>query len=109
MPFVSKPLADGTLPNAEGTIYTAPADVLCTYVKRIAFYNNNAAEQTIVVLLNMTGVARRWRRYVLAQHESVDLLDHGDVLHMGPNDLLRAFTTTSSAVDFIVTGIEERA
>lgn len=106
--FTSKPFADGTLPTSKGTLYAAPADVLCSYVKRIAFHNDNAAEQTILVYVNFTGTSRKWRRYVLAQNESVDLLDHGDVLHLGPNDLLEAQTTTGSAVSYIVTGVEER-
>lgn len=109
MPFQSKPLADGVLPTSKGALYTAPGDVLCTYVKRIAIFNRDAAEQTIPVWVNLTGTSRQWRRYVLAQYEAVDLLDHGDVLHLGPGDILEASTTSGANVDFFVTGIEERA
>ena len=109
MPFEAKPLADGQLATSPTAIYTVPGGALCAYVKRIALYNTNAAEQTVLVSVNMTGTSRRWRRYVLAQNESVDLLDHGDVLHLGPADTLIASTTTAAAVDFFVTGIEETA
>jgi hypothetical protein len=104
--FTAKPLGDGQLPTTKGTLYTVPASTTA-YVKRVAFFNTNATEQTILVYLNLSGVSRLWRRYVLAQNESADLLEHGDALLLAAGDLLEAQTTTGSAVDYIVMGIEE--
>jgi hypothetical protein len=108
MAFTGKVLGDGQLPTTKGTLYTVPAGTT-TYVKRISFFNTNAASQTILVYINPGATSRTWRRYVLAQDEAVDLLDHGDALILQEGDLIEAHTTTGSAVDYFLMGIEETA
>ena len=107
--FYAKPLTDGIVPTAKGSLYTAGADVICAYIKRADFFNSDAAEQTVEIWINFTGTSRPWRRLVLAQYEHAGLLDEGDVMHLGPNDILEAKTTSGANVHFLVTGIEEKA
>jgi hypothetical protein len=107
MPFTAKRLADGTLPTSEGSLYTAPADTVA-YVKRVSIFNSNSVEQTVMIYLQASGgSSRRWRRYVLAQNESAEVLEAGDSVHLGEGDSIRAATTTSGAVDYYITGVEE--
>lgn len=107
MPFVSASLADGQLPTSAGDLYTAPADTT-VYIKRLSFFNDNASEQTIILWVQRAGgTARKWRRYVLAQNESAEVLEASDTIHLSAGDKLRAQTTTAGAVDYIITGVRE--
>ena len=106
MAFVGKVLGEGQLPTTKGTLYTVPVAAV-TYVKRISFFNLNAAQQTVIVYIKPGATSRTWRRYVLQQNESVDLLDHGDALILEAGDLIEAVTTTGSAVDYVIMGVEE--
>lgn len=104
--FTGKVLADGQLATTKTQLYTAPADTVA-YVKRMSIFNTNAAQQTIVVYINASGTSRKWRRYVLEQNESADLLDAGDSLILEAADKIEAETTTATAVDFFIMGVEE--
>jgi hypothetical protein len=106
MAFAGKVLGEGQLPTTKGTLYTVPVGKT-TYVKRISFFNDNAAAQTIIVYIKPGAASRKWRRYVLEQNEAVDLLDHGDALILEAGDLIEAQTTTVSAVDYVLMGVEE--
>lgn len=105
--FVAKSIADGQVANAQGAIYTVPA-VTIAYVKQVTLYNTNAAAQTITIWLTRSGgTARKIRRFIIAQHESIDLLDDGDTLELSTGDKIEAQTTTATAVDYVVMGVEE--
>ena len=106
MPFTGKVLGEGQLPTTKGTLYTVPVAAV-TYVKRISFFNDNAAAQTIIVYVKPGATSRKWRRYVLEQNEAVDLLDHGDALILEAGDTIEAQTTTATAVDYLLMGVEE--
>lgn len=107
MPFTAKITSDGTLPTSQAAIYTVPAATTC-YLRRVSFFNANAAAQTVNVWVRKAaGTARQWRRYVLEQYESVDLLDEGDTLLLGAGDTLEASTTTASAVEYLTMGVEQ--
>lgn len=106
--FAGKVLADGQLATAKTQLYTAGAGVTA-FVKRMSIFNTNAAQQTILVYINASGTSRKWRRYVLEQNESADLLDAGDALILEAGDKIEAETTTSTAVDYFIMGVEETA
>ncbi len=105
--FTPKALADGFVANSVGAIVTAGAGVIATYIKQITLGNINAAEQTINLYINYSGTNRFWRRFVLAQYESADVLDGAQSILLGPNDSIQADTTTASAVAYVVSGVEE--
>lgn len=105
--FTAKPFADGVVPTVLGALYTAPAGVVCSYLKNVNFFNSGATEQTIEVFINFSGTDRPWRRMVLAQYESMDLLDAGEAVHLGPNDIVKARTTSGADVHYFLTGVEE--
>lgn len=105
--FEAAVLADGQLPNAEATIYTVPASTT-VYVKRFSLFNTSTGDtQTVVVRLNVTGTPRTWRRYVLEPLASAELLEHGDALMLEAGDLIRAYTSDATTVDFIISGVKE--
>jgi len=101
--FVAKALGEGQVASAKGTIYTVPASTWA-YIKSITFYNTNATTQTLNVYLKPGATSRQIRKISLAQYESYEfsipyLLEAGD--------LIEADTTTATAVDYVITGIEE--
>jgi hypothetical protein len=103
--FTGATLADGQLANAEADIYTS---VAVTYVRNVAFAHQNAATQTIYVyILRSGGTHRFWKRFVLAQYEQADCIDGGQSLILSAGDKIRAYTTTATAVDYVVTGVTE--
>ena len=104
MTFTAKSLADGQVATSAGAIYTATAT---TYVKQVTFFNTNAADQTILVYINRAGTDRKIRRFVLAQNESADLLDGAQSIILENGDIIKAETTTTTAVDYVVWGVEE--
>ncbi len=104
--FTTAVLADGQLPNTQTAIFTGAASTI-TYVKRISIYNTNAAQQTIDIYLNVSGTPRKWRRYVLDQHQSAELLETGDAIVIEASDTIEAVTTTASAVDYYICGVKE--
>ena len=104
--FTTAVLADGQLPSTQGTLFTGPA-VTVTYVKRISLFNTNAAAQTIQLWLNVGGTPRKWRRYVLNEDESAEVLETGDAIILEAGDTIEAITTTASAVDYYICGVKE--
>lgn len=105
--FTAKSIADGQVATSQGAIYTVPA-ATTAYVKQVTFYNTNAATQTLDVWLRRgAGTSRQIRRFTLAQNESIDLLDSGETLELATTDTIRAATTTATAVDYVVMGVEE--
>ena len=106
MSFLSKALADGFVATSVGAIFTATADT-ATYVKSITLGNTNAAEQTVKLYINNSGTNRFWRQFTLAQYESADVLDGAQSIILSDGDSIQAETTTSSAVAYTVSGVEE--
>jgi hypothetical protein len=104
--FTTAVLSDGQLPSTQGAIVTGAA-VTVTYVKRISLFNTNATEQTIQLWINVSGTARKWRRYVLAENQSAEVLESGDAVVLEAGDTIEAVTTTASAVDYYTCGVEE--
>lgn len=101
--FTPKVLAEGQLSSSKGTLYTVPTST-GAYIKQISFYNNNAAAQTINLYLKPGSTSRQVKRYVLAQYESA-IFDFSTVLEAG--DLIEGDSTNASAVDYVITGLEE--
>ena len=106
MSFAGKVFAEGQLPSTKGTLYTVPSGKVA-YIKRISIYNDNVATQTIVFYVKPGATSRKWCRYLLAQDESAELLIHGDALILEAGDMIEAETTTASAVDYFIVGVEE--
>ena len=98
-------MADGQLPTSSAALYTVAASTT-TWVKFFNLYNTNAAAQTILIYINVSGTDRLWRRVVLEQNESADLLDPGQSLQLEAADIIKGVTTTGSAVDYVITGVE---
>lgn len=96
------PLADGQLPTAQTAIYTSPANTK-TLVSKLTLYNTNAAAQTIDLWINISA-ARRFRRVVLEQNESADVLAGEEEIVLGSADTIEALTTTATAVDYYIGG-----
>jgi hypothetical protein len=106
MAFVGKVLAEGQLATTKGTLYTVPA-LTTAYVKWFSLFNTNAAQQTIIIYIKPGATSRKIRRYVIAQNASVDVLQHGESIVLEAGDLIEAETTTATAVDYVITGVEE--
>ena len=106
MAFTPRALSDGQLPNSIGVIFTATADI-ATYVKTVSLFNTNVTQQIIDLYVNRSGVNRQWRRIQLDQYESAEALTNGDSKLLEAGDTLLAVTTTASAVDYTVDGVEE--
>lgn len=106
MAFTPKALADGEIPSAEAPIFNATANI-GTYVKAITLFNNNLANQVILIGVNRTGDVRNWRRFELLQFESADVIDDGETMLLEPNDTIVASATNANSVDFTISGVEE--
>ena len=102
--FTPKVLAEGQLATTKTTLFTA---VAATYVKSLTLFNDNAAEQTVIVYVRPASTSRKIRRFVLAQNEHANAIDPGEIILLETGDLIEAQTTTASAVDFVLMGVEE--
>lgn len=106
MAFSGKVLADGQLPTTKGTLYTVPGGTT-TYVKFLSVFNTNAASQAIVIYVNSSGTSRKIARLVLTQDQFARVIDKDEALVLEAGDLIEAETTTATAVDYTIQGVEE--
>jgi hypothetical protein len=105
--FTPLPLMVGQLPTSQGNIAVCPSGTNY-YVKQIFLFNKNVATQTIFLyLLPSGGVAGTWHRLVLAQNESAHVLEDGESVTLTAGDAIQSVTTTGSAVDYTITGVQE--
>lgn len=101
--FSPKVLAEGQLASTKSTLYTVPGST-SAYIKQISFYNTNASSQTIALYVKPGATSRQIARYVLAQNEWA-IFDFSTVLETG--DLIEASSSNATAVDYVITGLEE--
>lgn len=105
--FESKILAQGQLPVAKGTLFTAP-NATRVYVKFMNIFNTNAAQQAIFIYAKtLGGTSRIICRATLDQNEQERVLEKEETLNMGPGDEIEGQTTTASAVDYTISGVQE--
>lgn len=104
--FVGKVLGEGQVASSKGTLYTVPSSTTA-YVRSASFHNTNAATQTLIVYANPGGTSRIIGYFTLAQHETAYLVTGGDALVLETGDLIEAVTTTATAVDYLITRLEE--
>lgn len=105
--FTPLPVLNGQLPTTQGIIALCPPGTN-DYVKQLYLFNNNAATQTIFLyLVSSGGTQTTWHRIVLAQNESAHVLEDGESVTLTPGDSIQAITTTASAVDYTITGVQE--
>jgi hypothetical protein len=101
MAISGQSLADGQLPAAKGTLFTATS---ITYEKTITFFNTSAVTtETIVLYMNRlaTGVSRGLRQIVLPPRHSED---YTNAIPMSIGDILEGETTNAATVDYTIGG-----
>lgn len=103
--FTAKLLAEGQLATSWAAIYTVPAST-AAYIKDIWVFNTNAAAQTIEIRINGSGTGRKRTRLTLNINESADILE-GNGFTLEAGDSIEAQTTTATAVDYTVHGVQE--
>ena len=106
MAFTAKVLAEGQFATSKGTLYTVPGSTT-TYVKFFNVFNDNAATQTVIIYLKPGSTSRKIIRLSLAQNESANIVDIVGSFTLEAGDLIEGETTTASALDYVITGIEE--
>lgn len=106
MPFTPKALGDGFIPDAVETIFTATAN-RATYVKEFTLLNESTTTQTILIYVNRTGENRQWKRFELQQNEAADVLTDGQTMLLEEGDTIVAVTTSTDAVHYTLSGVEE--
>lgn len=95
-------LAEGKVATTEGAIYTAPASSII-FVKFISFHNTNVAIQTLYLYIRKgAGTSRIIARWLLFADET-GYFEGSLALQDG--DTIRAVTTTTNAVDYVITGV----
>lgn len=100
-------LADGQVATTTGAILTVD-DSINVMIRSATFFNTNAATQTLNIYVTRSGGTRRQLYQTsIAQNASYDLLSSGEVLCLSGGDALEADTTTTTAVDFLITGLTE--
>ena len=104
--FTGKVLAEGQVASSKGTLYTVPVSTVA-YIRSASFHNTNAATQTLIVYAKPGSTSRIIGYFTLAQHETAYLVTGGESLVLEAGDLIEAVTTTATAVDFVLTGLEE--
>ena len=106
MAWTGASLADGQVATSVGTIY-GPSGVKAI-VKYCSFFNTNAAVQTLNVYITRSGGTRRQiLRATMNQYDAVYLVSQGESLQLSDGDVLEADTTTTTAVDYMITGASE--
>lgn len=100
-------LSDGQVATTTGAILTVDSSVN-VMVRSATFFNTNAATQTLNIYVTRSGGTRRQLYQTsVAQNASYDLLSSGEVMCLSSGDVLEADTTTTTAVDYLITGIAE--
>jgi len=102
-------LSDGQVATTQTTIFEADGSSVFNSasftIKKITFFNINAAAQTAILYLQKRSrTAGEIRQFVLQQDEGGEYLEPGEVLEIENGDQLLAETTTASAVNFFVDG-----
>ena len=104
MPFVATFMQNGRVASSEGILYTAPA-LTTAYIKLVKFSNTAVGTESLIVYVRKgAGTSRIFYKFALGDNEFATI-DDPIVLNAG--DTLRAQTTTTTTVDFIVMGVEE--
>lgn len=104
MTYITKPLADGQLPNSKGTLYTVPA-ATATNVRQMRISNVSGGTQTVTVYLNVTGTSRRVGRFVLSADQFADVFS--EPVQLAAGDLLEGDATSAASVDYVIYGVED--
>lgn len=99
--FTAKKLAEGQVAAILGDLYATGA--ARGYVKFFNLHNIALTTEIVLVYVN----TRQIRRIELLPQESYDVLDDDRSMELSPGDAIRAVTTNASAVDFVITGVEE--
>jgi hypothetical protein len=101
--FTAKVLAEGQADSPGPTaIYTVPASTTA-YVRLLRFFNTNATQQIVQVNIN-AGTSRQLYRLSIAENAS-DTIEEPLILEA--SDAILVGTTTASALNYIVCGVEE--
>ena len=108
MTFTAASLADGQLASSLGTIYAVPAATKA-YIKNIWLYNGHAsAAQVITVNIQRSGGGSRIvRKLQLGVEESASLIEGENALVLSAGDILAAFSTNASSVNYFISGVLE--
>jgi len=104
--FAPKVMGDGQLATTKGTLYTVPS-VTSAYVKTFTVFNTNAATQTVIIYLKPSATSRKVIQLSLAQNESANVVDLIGQFILETGDLIEGETTTTTAVDYFIAGVEE--
>lgn len=101
---LGKALANGFVPNTKTTLYTVPTGKTA-YISEIVALNINAASQTLIFYANPTGTSRVDGRFAgLAQYYRAQ---RGPGLVLEAGGTIEGETTTSNAVHYTISGVEE--
>jgi hypothetical protein len=105
MAFTAKILNNGQVATTWATLYAPSA--ITAVAKSVTLHNTSATVQTVELAVLPSGGTRRLiGRATLNQHETWDRLTDGEIITLGPSDALQAQTTTTTVVDYLVTGAE---
>jgi hypothetical protein len=106
--FAGKILAQGQLPNAKGTLYTVPNNVV-TYVKFINAHNIPAGGSEAVIFFTKKsgGTSRLLANGTLAAREQLRVIEKDETINLSAGDVIEGQTTTAATVDYTITGVEE--
>lgn len=104
-----KSLASGQLPNAKGTLYTAPGQVLVNSI--IVVEPAGAARTVNLYVKQSAGTSKRIIPPNLPMDSSdstkaaqIEALDHP--LELSAGDLIEGDANVATAVDYVITGAE---
>lgn len=103
MAFTGRIIAEGQLPSAKGTLYTAAAK---TYVRMFRCSNPSGGSQTVIVYYKKS-VSRQFGRAVLATLEAVDFVTDAEVLVLDIGDIIEGQSTNATTVDYVIAGATE--
>lgn len=100
-------IADGQLATSDTALYTVSSTGK-VWITSIRLFNTNAATQTALIGMRPSGggTTRTLGRFVMAQNQSAEVVIKGDPLALGSSAKLMGYTTTASAVDYLVSGEE---